>query len=269
MHLKRIITGLVALPFLTYLIIKGGAIFGLLVLIAGLLALWEYLKIVCATPPARPVVSPLSILAMAMAALIIWASFKARFDIIVLLLAADLLLAGIMALIKYPGDKTIFDAVVKQVTGLLYVPLLLGHILMLRNGTDGMVWVFLLIGLVFSNDIGAFYAGTFFGKHKLCPSVSPGKTIEGSLGGLAACFTVGIVIRIFFLPGLSWGLFLLTVLCIGIAGPIGDLFESILKRGGNIKDSGGLLPGHGGLLDRIDALLFASPVAYMCKTFLF
>ncbi len=268
MHLKRIITGLVALPFLIYLIIKGGTAFGVLVLCAGLLALWEYLKIVC-TPPSRPVVSTLSILAMVMAALIIWASFNARFDVIVLILTADLLLAGITALATYPRDKAVFDAVVKQVAGLLYVPLLLGHVLMLRNGTDGMIWVFLLIGLVFSNDIGAFYAGTFFGKHKLCPAVSPGKTIEGSLGGLAACFTVGIVIRFFFLPGLPWGLFLLSVLCIGIAGPVGDLFESVIKRGGNIKDSGNLLPGHGGLLDRIDALLFASPVAYMCKTWLF
>ena len=268
MHLKRIITGLVALPFLIYLIAKGGLAFFILVLIAGLLALWEYLKIICARPP-RPAVSVLNILALIMAAFILWAAFKARFDFIVLILAADVVLAGIAALVRYPVDKAVFDAVVKQAAGLLYVPVLLGHILMLRNGTDGMIWVFLLISLVFSNDIGAFYAGTFFGKHKLCPAVSPGKTIEGSLGGLSACFAVGIAFRGFLFPGLHWGLFLLTVFCIGIAGPAGDLFESVIKRGGNIKDSGNILPGHGGLLDRIDALLFATPVAYMCKTFLF
>ena len=268
MHLKRIITGLVALPFLIYLIVQGGIAFFGLVLTAGLLALWEYLRIVCALPP-RPVLSFLSILAMAAAALILWAAYLARFDLMLLCLVANLLLAGITAIVTYGGDKDIFSAVVKQVTGVLYVPLLLGHILLLRNGNDGMLWVFLLICLVFANDIGAFYAGTFFGKHKLCPSVSPGKTIEGSLGGLLACFGIGIVFRLYFLPGLPWGLFLLSVLCIAIAGPVGDLFESIIKRSGNIKDSGSILPGHGGLLDRIDALLFASPVAYYCKIFLF
>jgi phosphatidate cytidylyltransferase len=268
MHFKRIITGLVALPFLVYLIIKGGVPFFILVLLAALLALWEYLKIVSAVP-LRPVVSVLSLLAMAMAVLILWAAFEDRLDLIVLILAADLILAGITAVVQYADDRVILDAVFKQVSGLVYVPVLLGHILLLRNGIDGMIWVFLLICLVFSNDIGAFYAGTFFGKHKLSPSVSPGKTIEGSLGGLTACFTVGIAFRLFLLPGLAWGWFLLSILCIAVAGPAGDLFESIIKRGGNIKDSGSILPGHGGLLDRIDALLFASPVAYYCKIFLF
>jgi len=268
MHLKRIVTGLVALPFLIYLIVTGGLPFFILVLIAGLVALWEYLKIVCALPP-RPVLSFPNILALFMGALILGAFFKGRLDLVILILAADIILVGIAAIVRYSHDKTGFDAVAKQAAGLLCVPLLLGHILLLRNGSDGMLWVFLLICLVFSNDIGAFYAGTFFGKHKLCPAVSPGKTIEGSLGGLIACFTVGVIFRIFFLPGLPWGWFLLSVLGVAVAGPVGDLFESIIKRSGNIKDSGSILPGHGGLLDRIDALLFASPVAYIFKTSLF
>jgi len=268
MHLKRIITGLVALPFLIYLIVQGGLAFFGLVLAAGLLALWEYLRIVCAVPP-RPVLSFLSILAMITAAWIFWSAYLARFDLILLCLAVNLLLAGITAIVTFAHDQDAFTAVVKQVGGVVYVPLLLGHILLLRNGSDGMIWVFLLICLVFANDIGAFYAGTFCGKHKLCPSVSPGKTIEGSLGGLTACFAAGVAFRIYFLPDLPWGMFLLAVLCIAIAGPVGDLFESIIKRSGNIKDSGSILPGHGGLLDRIDALLFASPVAYYCKTYLF
>ncbi|MCP3953409.1 MAG: phosphatidate cytidylyltransferase [Desulfobacterales bacterium] len=268
MHLKRIMTGLVALPILIYLIAKGGLAFFVLVLLAALLALWEYLKIVCAVPR-RPVLSLLSALAMIMAVPVLWAAFTTRFDLIALFLAVDVILAGMTAVVQYSKDKTIFDAVVKQLAGLVYVPVLLGYILLLRNGSDGMIWVYLLICLVFSNDIGAFYAGTFFGKHKLCPSVSPGKTIEGSLGGLTACFIVGIAFRLFLIPGLSWGWFLLSILCIAVAGPMGDLFESIIKRSGNIKDSGSILPGHGGMLDRIDALLFASPVAYICKTFLF
>ncbi len=98
MHLKRIITGLVALPFLIYLIAKGGLAFFVLVLVAGLLALWEYLKIVCAVPP-RPVLSFLSVLVMVTAALILWAAFQARFDLIVLLLASGVILAEINAVV--------------------------------------------------------------------------------------------------------------------------------------------------------------------------
>jgi len=122
--------------------------------------------------------------------------------------------------------------------------------------------------LFFSGDIGALYVGTFLGRHKLCPSVSPKKTIEGALGGLAANLMIGLTVKAFFLPSLSWGHAILLILLIGIAGQIGDLFESILKRTAGIKDSGGILPGHGGMLDRIDALLFAGPVAWIFKSLL-
>ena len=113
------------------------------------------------------------------------------------------------------------------------------------------------------------YAGSFLGKHKLCPAVSPGKTIEGSVGGLIANLGAGAIFKYFFLPAYSWGLSLLFFISVGIAGQIGDLFESELKRSAGIKDSGGILPGHGGILDRIDALLFAAPVAWFFKEYLF
>jgi len=110
--------------------------------------------------------------------------------------------------------------------------------------------------------------GSYFGQHKLCPTVSPKKTIEGALGGLAASLGSGALIKHFFLPLLPWGLSLLFFLSINIAGQVGDLFESQIKRVAHIKDSGAILPGHGGVLDRIDALLFAAPVAYIFKEYL-
>jgi phosphatidate cytidylyltransferase len=106
------------------------------------------------------------------------------------------------------------------------------------------------------------------GRHKLNPAVSPGKTIEGAIGGLAGNILVGSIAKFFFLPALSWGPSILFFLAAGLAGQVGDLFESEFKRASKIKDSGGILPGHGGFLDRIDALLFASPVAYFFKVYI-
>jgi phosphatidate cytidylyltransferase len=102
----------------------------------------------------------------------------------------------------------------------------------------------------------------------LSPAVSPGKTIEGSIGGLAGNLVVGAIGKYFFLSAMPWGLCLLFFIVVGVAGQVGDLFESELKRSSGIKDSGGILPGHGGVLDRIDALLFASPVAYVFIRFI-
>jgi phosphatidate cytidylyltransferase len=95
--------------------------------------------------------------------------------------------------------------------------------------------------------------------------VSPKKTIEGALGGLAANLLVGVLFFIFVLPPLPWGIGLAALVAMGACGQAGDLFESVLKRAAGVKDSGGILPGHGGILDRIDALLFAAPLAYGLK----
>jgi phosphatidate cytidylyltransferase len=103
--------------------------------------------------------------------------------------------------------------------------------------------------------------GTKWGRRKLCPHVSPGKTIEGCLGGLAANLVCGFSVAAFLIPSLPPAKGVVFFLALGVAGQIGDLFESMLKRSAGVKDSGNLLPGHGGLLDRIDSLLFAGPIA--------
>jgi phosphatidate cytidylyltransferase len=113
------------------------------------------------------------------------------------------------------------------------------------------------------------YTGLLLGRHKLCPAVSPKKTIEGSVGGLAANILIGSIFKAIFLPELPWGACLVFFVLIGASGQIGDLFESIIKRSSNIKDSGTILPGHGGFLDRADAAMFAAPVAYYYKLFFF
>jgi phosphatidate cytidylyltransferase len=126
----------------------------------------------------------------------------------------------------------------------------------------GPSWVALVIALSFGNDTGAYFAGRAFGKHKLAPAISPGKTVEGALGGLLANVLVVFAARAFFMPALTVRDAIMVAVPAAIVGPAGDLLESLLKRAAGAKDSGRLLPGHGGILDRIDALLFVG--AYVC-----
>jgi phosphatidate cytidylyltransferase len=145
--------------------------------------------------------------------------------------------------------------------GVVYIGGLLAALPVLHQYA-GPAWVALVIALSFGNDTGAYFAGRAFGKHKLAPTISPGKTIEGALGGLAASVIVAGAARVLFMPQLTWRDVLMIAVPAAIVGPAGDLLESLLKRAAGAKDSGHLLPGHGGILDRIDALLFVG--AYVC-----
>lgn len=266
MHLKRWITGLVALPLLIFLIIKGGAYFAILIGIVCVLSMWEYFRIV-ATAKGKPF-SFITVTGFFTGAMIIVASYGNFFDLILGLIALNIIICGLISIWQFKKDPLVLETVKKQLQGIVYIPLLLSFLVLIRNQPDGMLWIFFLLAIVFAGDISAYYFGSYLGRHKLCPAVSPGKTIEGSIGGLAANMFVGSLVKFFFLPVFPWASSLLFFLVIGIAGQAGDLFESELKRSSNIKDSGGLLPGHGGFLDRIDALLFAAPLAYLFKIYM-
>jgi phosphatidate cytidylyltransferase len=266
-HLKRWITGLIALPFLIYLVYRGGTLFTLLVTIGGLFSMWEYFRIVFSAE-GKTQFNVIVIWGFVIGLTIIWAAYFIGLEIILVLVAFNLLFCGLFSLFRFKADPLIMESIKKQTQGVIYIPVLLSFLIIIRNSPQGMTWIFFLLSIVFAGDITALYAGTYFGRHKLCPAVSPGKTIEGSLGGIFANVVIGGIAKYFFLPHLPWGLSILFFILIGAAGQIGDLFESELKRSSNVKDSGGLLPGHGGFLDRIDALLFAAPVAYLFKMYI-
>ena len=125
-------------------------------------------------------------------------------------------------------------------------------------------WIALCLAGTWMNDTGAYFAGRTLGRRKLYPRISPSKTWEGAVGGLVASIAGALVVRAFLLPGVPWAAAAAIGAGCGIFGPLGDLSESMLKRAFDKKDSSHLLPGHGGLLDRIDALLFNAPFVWLC-----
>lgn len=275
MHLNRWITSIVVLPPLGLLIFKGGPLsFAILIGIVSVLALWEYLRLVM-TPRHSTGKVALTWSGLIMSPLIVGAVYRNRLDVACGLIALNLIFSGFIALMHFKTNPEIGSLVSKQVVGIVYVPLFLSFLViirntsvMIRNTEAGIVWIIFLLGIVFAGDIGAYYIGRYLGRHKLAPAISPGKTIEGSIGGLATNLMIGALVKYFYFPNMLWLLSILFFLSIGIVGQVGDLFESSLKRSANIKDSGSILPGHGGILDRIDALLFVAPVAYLFKEYI-
>ncbi len=267
MHLKRWITGIVAVPIIAYLAYKGQLVFTAFIAVASLISLWEYFTIVLRTSD-ESVMSLFPFLAFLAGPLMVFAAY---FSAVMTLLVLTLDVLAICLILLFSPESSRcrkLDMAGKQILGIAYIPLFLSCLVLLRNGQDGGLWILLLAAVIFAGDTGAFYVGTYFGRYKLCPSVSPGKTVEGAIGGILSNIIVGSLIMLMFLPELGWGISLLFFLLFGVVGQMGDLFESVLKRMAGIKDSGKLLPGHGGILDRIDALLFASPVALFFQIFI-
>lgn len=158
------------------------------------------------------------------------------------------------------------DNVVKVVGvrffGVLYVALLFSHFISLRRIPDGNQWLLFALAIVWAGDTGAYYVGRKFGRKKLSPVISPNKTVEGALAGLAASMCAGLIFVFFSGLEIPVLLTLFLALLAGVAGIFGDLTESYIKRWAGVKDSGTLIPGHGGLLDRTDSVLFSVPVVY-------
>ena len=179
----------------------------------------------------------------------------------------------LLALEVMNPNRNSVHAVVFTLFGYLYIPFMFSYIITLRYTPDGVLGLwYLAIPLLamVATDVGAYVFGTAFGKRKLAPRISPNKTVEGALGAtiFALVIVAGVSVIARRLNGLELGLptlalFALSVSCIA---QLGDLFESLLKRWAGIKDSGVFLPGHGGILDRIDSALFTFPFAYMYVT---
>ena len=265
-HLKRWITGLAAAPFLILLIFLGGLTFTLLICIVFFASVSEYFRLTF-HPESDTISGLLFFLSVLVGSAVLWAAYRNMPGIIIGLISLHLMLCGFFSLSQFKSDPHILRNTAFQIQGFVYIAVSLATLILIRNSNGGVSKIFLLIFVIFAGDIGAFYAGTHLGSHKLCPSVSPSKTIEGSIGGISANIVMGSLLKLFLFPDMAWMSGIIFFAALGIAGQVGDLFESELKRAVKIKDSGSILPGHGGILDRIDALLFAAPVGYLYWNF--
>jgi len=150
------------------------------------------------------------------------------------------------------------------IAGIFYVGWLLSHMVALRGLADGTNWVFFVLLVTWLSDTVAFFTGRRLGRHKIAPSISPGKTWEGAVGGIGGAIAISVLFFTptpFHLPLHYWQVIPLAI-GVSILGQCGDLVESLLKRNAGVKDSGTFMPGHGGILDRMDSLIFAGTLVY-------
>jgi phosphatidate cytidylyltransferase len=265
MHLKRWLTGIIALPILVFLITCPLRLpFYTLLYLASLVGLTEFYRM---TVPDLP-------------KFVRWSSYFLTFLLFVVIYERQiLLLPGVIVLwafipmayymLRHPAPtRQSTSDIGKAVLGPLYVSIPLTMLLHIdRYYPKGSLWIFFLLTVIFASDTGAFYAGKFFGKHKLYEAISPRKTWEGAIGGLlSSLMSAFFFLKIIALHRLDMTILILAA-SLSVGGQIGDLSESMLKRNYGVKDSGHILPGHGGILDRIDGLLFCIPVLYVYLSF--
>jgi phosphatidate cytidylyltransferase len=251
---SRVVVALVGLPLVLVIVWAGSWWLFALAGVAAILALHEYALMIRSL---RPVI----LAAYAGALLSLLGAHLAGLEWTVAGFLSTIVFAFLLHWIATTRQSATV-AIASTVLGAAWIGLCLAHLLLLRQiPADGELATFTILLAVWAGDIGAFFAGRLVGRHKLAPALSPGKTWEGFLFGTLATVFVAFV-ALYKQNYLSiWQSIVLGVV-IAIAAPLGDLFESALKRDMQVKDSGRLLAAHGGVLDRIDSLLFAVVASY-------
>jgi len=251
---SRIAVAVVGLPVVLALVWAGGWWLFALAAVAAILALHEYSLM---TRSLRPV----TLAAYAGALLSLVGAELGGLDWTVAGFLTTLVLAFILHWVGQTRQSATV-AIASTVLGAAWIGLCLAHLLLLRDiPKDGRLATFTVLLAVWAGDIGAFFAGRLIGRHKLAPALSPGKTWEGFVFG-ATCTVFVAFVALYKQDFISIADSIFLGLVIAVAGPLGDLFESGIKRDMQVKDSGRLLGGHGGVLDRLDAPLFAFDAAY-------
>jgi len=248
----RLITALLGIPMLIALSYLGSIPLLLAVAVVFFLGLREFINLI-----ENAGFSPLK-LSMYIGGFLLLAEsyiYKGEKALIVFFIVFMFLI--IHLLIK---SEISLDTIAVSLLGVIYLSFL-KYILLLRDLPNGFLLIFMVFLLTWMVDTGAYFSGRLFGNRKLAPSISPNKTQEGAIGGVVITILVAIILHFTLIP---LGIFnaIILGLLVSIIGQIGDLFESLLKRSANIKDSGNILPGHGGILDRFDSILFTVPVTY-------
>ena len=263
----RILVGVVGVPALLGAIWVGFPALTVVVGVAALVGLWEFNRMAKAwgAGPYWPYAFLWTTLFVVHGQL---AAQHGNYSIY--LIAGGLAPLIVFALAR--RTRSTFKSCLHTAIGPLYVGFLLSHALLLREGAagleDGRAWLFYALLMTFAADTGAFFVGKLVGRHRMAPTVSPGKTWEGFVGGLV--FAVGASVGLSSLLGLPVSILgqLLLGLLLGLTAALGDLAESFMKRRAGVKDSGVIVPGHGGILDRMDSLLVTLPVTFYVAAYI-
>jgi phosphatidate cytidylyltransferase len=274
--MKRVLTAIVLIPLVLALLFAGPL--GLVTLVAaGVAALagWEFLGLAEQTGARPPRIAVLAAIVALFAARLFADNFEwlRQTDAVLGILALGLL---VYCTFSSPTERMMADAS-SSILCLLYTGFTLTAVPALREETNGPSLVVFLMCVVWAGDIAALYVGRSWGRHKLAPALSPNKSWEGALGsvggsllavgallGLGSLLAQWNFVRLSFADE-AWWYWLAVAVVVNVAAQVGDLAESALKRSAGVKDSGTLLPGHGGVLDRIDALLVAAPVLWYAQ----
>lgn len=255
----RLATAAVAIPALLALIFLAPAWgWGVLVVAVAMLGLVEYLWL------AFPERLGERILGLVLGAVVIAAAVSAPLPGTRITAAISLLIAAgliYVVLLRSDFERGLSDLGL-LIIGVLYAGLLLPHFYWLHQLPEGPQWVTFVIAVGMGGDSGGYFVGHAVGRHKLIPRVSPGKTLEGALGIVFFSLVLGALGKMILFPERQWGEMLALAFVMAVVGQLGDLGESVLKRTFGAKESGWIFPGHGGVLDRIDSLLFPLTVVY-------
>ena len=235
----------------------GGTVWNTIVFLIAMMSLWEFYKLLAT----KHDISPWLIMASG-AFILIGAALNMTLTAILCTISSILFVTLFLEVVRrqVSGESFALQNMGATIAGIAYVILPWSFMIIIRTRELGALFLITLFFCTWSCDVAAYFVGSNLGKNLLCSKVSPKKTWEGFFGGAAASFLCGGVLALFFsFPPLP--LLLMGLLC-GVAGQLGDLGESVLKREAGVKDTGSIIPGHGGLLDRFDSILVNATLAF-------
>lgn len=261
--MKRLIPGLIMTAMWMLIILFGTPwLFWMLILLIAALGLREYFRMANGKSPGVPVL--LSILASIIP---VGVSLFNRADLLAASLFVSLFVIIALSLKHNMDLDSALNYQGKSMLGTLYISFCLSHLVFIRYLPEGIPWLLVLTAVTAGGDSGAYYIGSKFGRRKLCPDISPGKTVEGAIGGIVASACCAVLIGLIFMPQGRVPVIFGAAVLLSVVSILGDLAESVMKRSAMVKDSGTLLFGHGGVLDRIDSLLITGPSLYYLLVF--
>jgi phosphatidate cytidylyltransferase len=259
--MRRLASVVVLLPVFLLVVIKAPAyLFDALVVLASATALWELTRLL--EHGGRPVFRLLGVVAgSAVTAAFAASGMLPPFALPTAVLTAAVLVVLAAAIWRGPAPST--EPAANTLLAVLYVGWLLGYGILLHQASPrGDALVLFVVGVTWVGETMAYMVGSTLGRHKLAPVISPRKTIEGAVAQVAAAVLTAVALGAWLLPECGLGVAVAGGALLGVVGQVGDLAESVIKRSVGAKDTGGIIPGHGGVLDRIDSLLFNLPAAF-------